>query len=95
MPEAAWAKRVVGVFANQLAREEPDLAHATLMPRLDGSYLVSVRAPLTSRQGADALCRRFPTGGGRAAAAGINGLPQQQLDDFLAAFTAQFTKPTS
>jgi len=95
LPEAAWAKRVVGVFANQLAREQPDMAHATLMTRSDGSYLVSVRAPLTSRQGADALCRRFPTGGGRAAAAGINALPQQQLDDFLAAFTEQFTKPTS
>ncbi len=93
LPEAAWAKRVVGVFANQLAREQPDMAHATLIPRADGSYLVSVRAPLSSRQGADLLCRRFPTGGGRAAAAGINALPQEQVDDFLAAFTEQFSAP--
>ncbi|MDD2463834.1 MAG: acetyltransferase [Desulfobulbus sp.] len=93
LPEATWAKRVVGVFANQLAREQPDMAHATLIPRVDGSYLVSVRAPLATRQGADALCRRFVTGGGRAAAAGINALPSQQLDDFLAAFTAHFAEP--
>jgi hypothetical protein len=32
--------------------------------------------------GADALCREFPTGGGRAAAAGINHLPQERLADF-------------
>jgi hypothetical protein len=32
--------------------------------------------------GADALCREFPTGGGRAAAAGINHLPQERLVDF-------------
>ncbi|MGE4559694.1 MAG: acetyltransferase [Desulfobulbus sp.] len=95
LPDAAWSKRVVGVFANQLAREQPDMAHATLIPRAEGSYLVSVRAPLSSRRGADTLCRRFATGGGRAAAAGINVLPRAGLDDFLAAFTEQFTSPSS
>lgn len=93
LPEANWAKRVVGVFANQLAREQPDMAHATLIRRTDGSYLVSVRAPLATRQGADTLCRRFVTGGGRAAAAGINALPHPQLDDFLAAFSEHFAQP--
>ena len=93
LPEATWAKRVVGVFANQLAREQPEMAHATLIPRRDGSLLVSVRAPLATREGADTLCRRFVTGGGRAAAAGINALPPQQLDDFLAAFADHFAEP--
>ncbi|MGD9946976.1 MAG: acetyltransferase [Desulfobulbus sp.] len=92
LPAATWAKRVVGVFANQLAREQPDMAHATLIPRTDGNFLVSVRAPLATRQGADTLCRRFVTGGGRAAAAGIDALPQEQVDDFLTAFTEHFAK---
>ncbi len=93
LPPAAWARRVVGVFANQLAREQPTMAHATLIANPEGSYLVSVRAPLASRQGADSLCRQFPTGGGRAAAAGINALPASQLDSFLAAFADQFDSP--
>jgi len=93
LPSAGWARRVVGVFANQLAREQPEMAHATLIANPDGSYLVSVRAPLASRQGADALCRQFVTGGGRAAAAGINALPASQLGIFLAAFATQFDAP--
>lgn len=93
LPSTAWARRVVGVFANQVARAQPDLAHATLIANPDGSYLVSVRAPLASRQGADSLCRQFPTGGGRAAAAGINALPAPQLDRFLSAFASQFNSP--
>nr|WP_321465294.1 acetyltransferase [uncultured Desulfobulbus sp.] len=93
LPDAPWAKRVVGVFANQLAREQPLQAHATLIPRADATYLVSVRAPLATREGADTLCRRFPTGGGRAAAAGINALPYSQLDAFLAAFNEQYATP--
>jgi hypothetical protein len=49
----------------------------------DGSYLVSIRAPLNNRTGADELARQFPTGGGRKAAAGINALPENQLNEFL------------
>jgi hypothetical protein len=90
LPDAPWARRVVGVFANRLAREEPDMAHATLIPRGDNSLLISVRAPLANRQGADTLCRRFVTGGGRASAAGINALPMAQLDAFLNAFADHF-----
>lgn len=55
-----------------------------------GVFVVSVRAPLTRRQGADDLCRRFPGGGGRPAAAGINELPDSLYDDFVAAFLAAF-----
>ena len=91
LPGAPWAKRVVGVFANQLAREQPEMAHATLLPRDDESLLVSVRAPLANRQGADTLCRRFATGGGRGAAAGINSLRKQDVESFLAAFADHFS----
>jgi hypothetical protein len=90
LPAESWARRVSGVFANALANERPDLAHAMLTENRDGSLLVSVRAPLQNRNGADTLCRQFPSGGGRAAAAGINALPEAQLDAFTQAFSQQF-----
>ncbi len=91
LPEAGWARRVVGVIANRLASQTQDLAHAILLPNPDGSLLVSVRAPLQTSRGADTLCRQFATGGGRASAAGINCLPPQDLEAFLAAFAVQFS----
>lgn len=90
LPDQAWARRVSGVYSNDLANEFPARAHAVLTERGDGTYLVSVRAPLEKKQGADALCRQFPTGGGRAAAAGINALPRDELDAFLDAFATTY-----
>jgi len=49
-----------------------------------------VRAPLTRKKGADELCRKFATGGGRAAAAGINDLQADQLGEFIRQFTQQY-----
>lgn len=86
MPAETWPRRVAGVFSNEKAREKTNKAHALLVDNGDDSYLVSVRAPLENKQGAVELCRRFPTGGGREAAAGINALPADQFDDFLKAF---------
>ena len=83
LPDEKWARRVSGVYGNDLANESPDRAHAVLTSRPDGTYLVSVRAPLSNKTGADALCMEFPTGGGRKAAAGINELPASMLDQFL------------
>uniref|UniRef100_UPI004056BD37 acetyltransferase n=1 Tax=Candidatus Electronema sp. TaxID=2698783 RepID=UPI004056BD37 len=90
LPAEPWARRVSGVCANAFANQRPAQAHALLTDNSDGSLLVSVRSPLSDRNGADILCRQFPTGGGRAAAAGINALPAAQLDDFLQAFSRQF-----
>ncbi len=90
-PGESWSRRVAGVFSNTLARQQPDLAHALLMANTDGSLRISVRAPLNKRNGADELCRQFPTGGGRAAAAGVNQLPAEQTNAFLAAFSHQFS----
>lgn len=90
LPSESWARRVSGVFANQLAQEHTERAHALLTRLPGGGFVVSVRAPLSTRAGADDLCRRFPTGGGRKAAAGINHLPDDQLDSFVTAFAAQF-----
>jgi len=90
LPDAPWARRVSGVYSNDLVNQFPDRAHAVLTEKASGGYLVSVRAPLNRKKGADELCRRFPTGGGRAAAAGINDLPADQLGEFVRQFTAQF-----
>ncbi len=86
LPAAAWSRRVSGVYSNELTNANPDRAHAVITPKRDGGLLVSVRAPLSNRAGADELCREFPTGGGRAAAAGINDLPEDQLQAFIDRF---------
>lgn len=90
LPDAAWARRVSGVYSNDLTNLHPDRAHAVLTAKSNGSYLVSVRAPLNRKTGADTLCRQFATGGGRAAAAGINDLPPDQLARFADVFAAQY-----
>jgi hypothetical protein len=90
LPSEPWARRVSGVFANRLVQQMPQRAHALLTRLQAGGYLVSVRAPLSNKVDAATLCRRFPTGGGRPAAAGINQLPEERLDEFLAAFAGMY-----
>ena len=89
-PNESFSRRVSGVYSNQLARDNPKRAHALASLLPSGEYLVSVRAPLETKSGADELCRQFPTGGGRKAAAGINQLPADQMKDFLNAMQKQF-----
>ncbi|MCG6867581.1 MAG: acetyltransferase [Gammaproteobacteria bacterium] len=90
LPAEPWARRVSGVFANELARANPNRAHAMLTRLPKGGFVVSVRAPLATKTGADALCRQFATGGGRQAAAGINDLPEDALEEFGAKFAEVF-----
>ena len=86
LPDEPWARRVSGVYGNELANDSPDRGHAVLTEKANGNYLVSVRAPLNNKTGADELCMRFPTGGGRSAAAGVNDLPAEMLEDFMVQF---------
>ncbi len=90
LPDAAWSRRVNGVFGNRLAQAAPQRAHAVLVTKADGSYAVSVRAPRNKPLGADVLCLAFATGGGRKAAAGINQLPPHELPRFLDAFRGTY-----
>jgi hypothetical protein len=83
LDDASWARRVSGVLGNDLANQAPNKAHAVLTYNNKGSYTVSVRAPLNNKQGAVDVCSQFATGGGRAAAAGINELEQQQVEQFI------------
>jgi len=68
----------------------PDRAHAVLTQNDNNGYLISVRAPLNNKTGADELCRQFESGGGRKAAAGINHLPESELPLFIERLTQQF-----
>lgn len=93
LPDAPWARRVNGVFANELARARPQQAHAVLVEgRRDGApgYTVSLRAPLARPLGADAVCRQFAGGGGRSRAAGINWLPERDLRRFAEVLAAAY-----
>ena len=90
LPNEKWARRVSGIYANELAQQFADRAHAMLTKKSDGAYLVSVRAPLNNKTGADDLCRQFETGGGRKAAAGINHLPESDYDRFEQTFRQSF-----
>lgn len=87
LPNKAWSRRVSGVYGNDLANKTPSKAHAVITERADGNYLVSVRAPLENKRGADEVCRQFDTGGGRAAAAGINELASDNVDEFVSVFS--------
>jgi hypothetical protein len=79
LPDQPWARRVSGVYSNQLSNDYPQRAHLLLTEKSDGDYLVSIRAPQTQLEGADEIASQFPTGGGRKGAAGINSLPQADI----------------
>lgn len=83
LPNQAWARRISGVYGNFLANQSSDSAHAVLTKNQDGSYMVSLRAPLNNKQGAGDICSQFKTGGGRAAAAGVNALDVSELQRFI------------
>ncbi len=77
LPDAPWSRRVSGTLANHLAATNPGRAHAVFTPQ-EGAYTVSLRAPRGHAASAERIAREFG-GGGRAAAAGINGLPEADV----------------
>ncbi len=89
LPDESWARRVIGDYANNLARREPGQAHAVALDNGDGTLCVSIRAPLRRPFHADELARRFG-GGGRPKASGINALPQRRLAGFQRSFADIF-----
>ena len=91
LPAESWSRRVSGVFINTKTHEKPSKAHALVVANTDGTDRISVRAPLNNKTGADTLCRAFPTGGGRAGAAGVNALPSDRFQVFCKAFEKAYT----
>lgn len=86
LPAEKWARRISGVLGNRLAEASPDLAHAVLTSKPGGGFVVSVRAPISNRHGADEICSQFESGGGRKGAAGINHLPDEDYNRFVNTF---------
>jgi hypothetical protein len=91
LPDAKWARRVSGVWSNDLVNRYPDRAHAVLTHNKAGGFVVSVRAPLNNKIGADDICAQFPGGGGRKAAAGINHLSTDTLTAFKNTFIKRYS----
>ncbi|KYN25712.1 acetyltransferase [Vibrio cidicii] len=90
LPDCAWSRRISGVYGNWLANQEPSRAHAVLTHNQGDSYTVSLRAPLNNKQGAGEICAQFATGGGRAAAAGINALDKNQVERLIELLQAYY-----
>ncbi len=91
LPGTGWARRLGSTWANRAALQNPGTAFAVLHPQSDGQYQVSIRAPRGRAPGelvapASALAAEYPSGGGRALAAGINRLPADQVDAFTRRF---------
>jgi hypothetical protein len=78
LPNAKWARRINGLYANALSNHFPNRAHAILIEKSDG-YTVSIRAPQNNPLNAHQVALKFETGGGRHTAAGIQHLPTDQI----------------
>ena len=74
---------VSGVFSNQVLRKAPYLDQILFVERKDGTYPVRVQAPIAKPQGAEELCFKFSSSGGRSASAEINNLAPEEVDRFL------------
>ena len=92
MPDQPWARRAIGVLANELMQALPNSAVAIVSPRSSGGYTASVRVPQPASLGADEFCRQFATGGGRRGAGGVNELPASELERFAGRFEACFAR---
>ncbi len=83
LPNTPCSRRISGALGNHRANESPDKCHLILVENRDETYTLSMRAPLNQKQGADLICSQYPTGGGRAGAAGINKFLIEELDEFI------------
>ncbi len=90
LPDEPWAKRVSGAFANLLASACKARAHAVLSRTTTGTYTVSIRAPQDNPQHANIIAEAFINGGGRAGAAGINNLPDNEITRLIALLEATY-----
>lgn len=92
LPDTAWARRVIGIWANNLSQAYPERAHLILCPDGEGTFSASVRTARAHPQSASAFCRRYPEGGGREAAAGINRFPETGIAGLITEFVAAFSR---
>jgi hypothetical protein len=93
LPDAAWARRISGIFANRLAAQGAGRSFAVLTGQSGGSFGVSVRSGLPNALPAHRFCEGFATGGGRKLAAGVNRLPASEIESFSERFFSYFSGP--
>lgn len=85
LPGESWARRLCGSLANQLMAHGQGQSIAVLTPSRDGSFGVNVRTAAMAPR-ADKFCKRYPGGGGRHVAGGIDKLPACDVDRVVADF---------
>ncbi|MCH8502439.1 MAG: DHH family phosphoesterase [Aliidiomarina sp.] len=88
LADAPWSRRISGTFGNLLATGNPNKAIVIATQNVakggePATLTISLRAPKNNLQGAGDICASFPTGGGRAGAAGVNALPVANLVKFI------------
>ncbi len=90
LPHAAWARRISGIFANQLVAAADGRSFAIMTEQSGGDYVVSVRSGKPETHPAHRFCETFETGGGRKGAGGVNRLPAADVEHFAAKFFAYY-----
>ncbi len=95
LPDAPWARRISGIFANRLAAGGAGKSFAVLSEQSSGCFGVSVRSGAPNALPAHRFCETFDGGGGRKLAAGVNRLPADQVDAFRDRFFGYFGAPNS
>jgi hypothetical protein len=91
LPALAWARRLSGTLANELVNLCPLQSIVLCTPRTDGDYVISIRMSAISALRADVFCSRYPGGGGRHGAGGVDRLAPGELQRFIAAFDSYLT----
>lgn len=92
LPNQSWARRISGTIGNELANKYRDKAIVIATEKANSNYLISLRAPKDKQLGASEICSKFPSGGGRAAAAGVNDLRFNELAGFVDSVNTFYTK---
>ena len=86
LPDEPWARRVSGVYSNDLVNLHPARAHAVLTEIGGGDLLVSVRAPLANRTGADEVAGSSPPAAGARRPPASTGSRAADLARFIDVF---------
>lgn len=90
LPEGLPGRRARGLLAQRLQAVANGRAVAVVAPDGDGFATVSLRCAAQPGRSAAGFASRYPGGGGRATAAGIDRLPLADVDALLGALQAYF-----
>lgn len=91
LPDTASARRLSGTLATKIQQEQAARSVA-MLSHIPGGYRISIRSAAPEEKPAALLAQEFMTGGGRAAAAGINLLPVADYAGFSRRFVEYFSQ---